>query len=154
MTKAVLRVLMKKYVFALLGYLLARDEHKNRIRYSRNSAVKPMAAFRSDLPRCFRILMITLYGASRVEKPVIPIIAGTCPTAILIAEPVMKALIAARVMNSTIQPRRTRPRKRTIAPDTTAKDEAMISAGTSGSFSMAEITTFPVIVDKTATGCK
>lgn len=113
-----------------------------------------MAAFRSDLPRCFKMLIAIWYGASRVENPVMPIIAGIWPTAILMADPVMKALIAARVMNSTIQPRRARPRKSTMAPEMMAKADAMISAGTSGSFSVADNTTFPVTTDNTATGCK
>ena len=96
--------------------------------------------------------MITLYVDSRVENPVIPIIVGIWPTAMLIAEPVMKALIAASVMKSTIQPRRTRPRNKTIDPEMMARDDAMISKGTSGSFSDADATTFPVTVDRTATG--
>lgn len=111
-----------------------------------------MAAFRFDEGRFFKVLMMTLYVASRVLTPVMPIKAGTWPAAMLIAEPVMKALIAARVMNSTIQPRRARPRKRTMEPPMIARADAVTSGATSGSLSCTLSTTFPVTVDKTATG--
>lgn len=82
-----------------------------------------------------------------------PIIVGTCPTAMLMADPVMKALMAGRVMNSTIQPSRARPRNRTIEPAIMASDEAMISAETLLSRFLRElVTTLPVTVDRTATG--
>ncbi|KAG9912405.1 hypothetical protein KCU94_g137, partial [Aureobasidium melanogenum] len=56
------------------------------------------------------------YVESRVEKPVIPIKVGTWPTQILMADPVMNAEIEVREMKSTSQPRRTRPKKQTMAP--------------------------------------
>lgn len=146
------RVLRKKNIFALVGYRRARKVHMVRIRYSRNKAVNPTAAFRFVSPRCRNMLIKTLYVASLVEKLVSPIIAGTWPTAMLRAEPVMKAEMAAKVMNSTIQPSRARPRKRTIEPATMAKDDAMISFGTSGNFAAVLVTTFPVTVERTATG--
>jgi hypothetical protein len=97
--------------------------------------------------------MTTLYVASRVENPVIPIMVGTWPTAMLRAEPVMYAQIAASEMNSTSQPSRARPRKHTIEPAIIAREEAMISAGTwPWSFFEAVVTTVPVTVDRTATG--
>lgn len=83
-----------------------------------------MAASRFDLSRCLRILITTLYVASRLEKPVIPISAGTCPTAMLMADPVMNAEIAASEMKSTIHPARTRPMATITTPQMTPKDEA------------------------------
>lgn len=152
MTKAVRSVLMKKNVFCLLGYRFASELHVKRMMYSMVSADNPIAALRFVRGRFLRVLMNTKYGASRVLTPVIPIRAGIWPTAMLIALPVMKALIAAKVMNSTIQPSRARPRNRTMAPLTIAKDDAVMSAGTSGSLSCTLRTTFPVTVDRTATG--
>jgi hypothetical protein len=122
------------------------------MRYSKKRAVRPNEAFKSVRPRCFKMLMMTLYGDSRVENPVIPISAGTCPTAILIAEPVMKAEMAGREIKSTIQPRRANPRKRTMAPEMMAREDATMSRGTPGSLSSAFKITEPVTVDRTATG--
>jgi hypothetical protein len=98
------------------------------------------------------MLMITLYVASRVEKPVMPIMAGTWPTAMLMAEPVMKAEIAGNEIKSTIQPRRAKPRKRTMAPEMMANEDATMSLGTPGSLSSAFRMTEPVTVERTATG--
>jgi hypothetical protein len=132
MTKAVRRVFRKKKVFALLGNRFARKLHVKRIKYSRKRAVRPNEALRSVRPRCLRMLMITLYVDSRVEKPLIPIMAGICPTAILIAEPVMNADMAGREIKSTIHPSRAKPRKRTMEPEIIAKEDATISLGTPG----------------------
>lgn len=98
--------------------------------------------------------MTTLYVGSLVENPVIPIMAGNCPAAMLSAEPVMKAEIAGNEMRSTIQPIRTRPKKRTIDPAMMAKADAIMSREMSwpASFSSADSTTPPVTVDNTATG--
>jgi hypothetical protein len=152
MTKAVRNVLRKKNVFALLGKRFARALQVNRIKYSRNNAVRPKEALRFVRPRCFRMLMTTLYVGSRVEKPVIPIRAGTCPTAMLMAEPVMKADIAGSDIRSTIHPSLAKPKKRTIAPEMMAREDATISLGTPGSLSSAFKMTDPVTVERTATG--
>lgn len=77
---------------------------------------------------------------------------GTWPTAMLRAEPVMNAQIEASEINSTSQPSRARPRKHTMEPAIIAREEAIISAGTPWSFFEALVTTFPVTVDRTATG--
>lgn len=69
--------------------------------------------------------MTTLYVDSRLEKPVMPISAGTCPTEILMADPVMNADMAANEMKSTIRPRRTNPMKQMMAPATIASAEAI-----------------------------
>ena len=53
-----------------------------------------------------------------------PISAGTCPTAMLIADPVINAEMAARGIKSTIRPPRMRPMKEMMAPATTANAEA------------------------------
>jgi hypothetical protein len=74
----------------------------------------------------------TLYVASLVENPVIPIIVGICPIAMLRAEPVMNAEIAVSEIKSTIQPARMRPMKMIIHPAMTASAEAIMSAGTCG----------------------
>lgn len=49
-------------------------------------------------------------------NPVIPIRPGTCPAAILMAEPVIKPLTAGSGMNSTIHPRRSKPIPKTMKP--------------------------------------
>jgi hypothetical protein len=152
MTKAVLKVLRKKNIFALLGYFFARNPQVQRIRYKRKRAVRPKEALRFVVPRCFRQLMMTLYVASRLEKPLRPIKSGTCPTAMFIAEPVINADMAGREIRSTIHPRRARPRKRTIAPEMIARDDATISLGTPGRRSSALRITDPVTVERTATG--
>ena len=72
-------------------------------------------------------MITTLYVGSLVEKPVIPIMVGNCPAAILSAEPVMNAEIAGNEMRSTIQPMRTRPKKRTIDPAMMANEDAIMS---------------------------
>ena len=80
---------------------------------------------------------------------------GTWPTAMLRAEPVMNAQIEASEINSTSQPSRARPRKHTMEPAIIAREEAIISAGTRPwSFFKTSLTTFPVTVDRTATGWK
>lgn len=66
----------------------------------------------------------------------------------------MKAQMAGSGMNSTIQPRRARPRKRMMAPVMMARAEAMTWPGTPGSVSWALSTTLPVTWDMTATGCR
>ena len=97
--------------------------------------------------------MMTRYVASRVlRSPLIPIIVGTCPAAMLIADPVMKALIAVSEIISTIQPMRIRPMKTMIHPQMTARAEAITCPSISGLVSWALNTTLPTIVDMTATG--
>ena len=73
---------------------------------------------------------------------------------ILKAEPVIKAQIEARGMNSTIQPSRARPKKVTIAPAIIAIELAIDAAlGLSlGCASWVELMTLPTMVDMTATG--
>lgn len=95
---------------------------------------------------------MTLYVASRVEKPVIPIMVGTCPAAMLIAEPVMKAEIAGSEITSTIQPKRARPRKSTIEPAMMANEDPMTSREALTPVASAFKITLPVTVDSTATG--
>jgi hypothetical protein len=68
------------------------------------------------------------------------------------ADPVIKAAMAVKEMNSTIHPNRVRPRKVTMDPAMTAKADAMTCPGTFGSVFADFATTFPVTVDNTATG--
>lgn len=84
-----------------------------------------MAAFKFVLGKPFRVLIMTRYVASLVEKPLMPSIPGTCPAAMLMADPVMKAASETTGISSTIQPHRIRPMKSTIAPQITARAEAM-----------------------------
>jgi len=93
--------------------------------------------------------MMTRYGASRVEKPVMPIMVGTCPTAILMADPVMKADRAVRGIRLTIQPQRARPMPVMMAPERMANAEAMVGPSATP---LRSATTPPVTVDMTATG--
>lgn len=62
-----------------------------------------------------------------------PIMVGTCPAAMLIADPVMNAEMAARVMNSVTQPSLANPRKQMIPPQITARADATTWPGTLGS---------------------
>jgi hypothetical protein len=98
------------------------------------------------------MLITTLYVESRVENPVMPIMAGICPTKMLIADPVMKAEMAGNEIKSTIHPSRAKPRNRTMAPEMMAKEDATISLGTPGNRSSAFKITEPVTVERTATG--
>ncbi len=75
-------------------------------------------------PRFFRVLITTKYVESRVEKPVMPIIVGTWPTAMLRAEPVINADMAVNEMKSTIHPQRTSPMKQMMLPAITARADA------------------------------
>jgi hypothetical protein len=95
--------------------------------YRRKRQVRPNDALRLVRPRCLSELITTLYVGSLVEKPVIPIMVGNWPAAILSAEPVMNAEIAGNEMRSTIQPIRARPKKRTIDPAMMAKEDAIMS---------------------------
>lgn len=122
------------------------------MKYKRKSEVRPKDAFRSVLPRCLSVLMMTLYVASRVENPVIPIMVGTCPAAILMAEPVIKAEIAGSEMTSTIHPKRARPRKSTIEPAIIASEDPITSREALTPVASAFRITLPVTVDNTATG--
>ena len=154
MTNTVRRVLRKKNILARLGKRFARNPQVKRMAYRRNKQVRPKDAFRLVRSRCLSELMTTLYVGSLVEKPVIPIIVGNWPTAMLRAEPVMNAEMAGSEMRSTTQPMRMRPRKRTMLPAMTAKEDAIMSLEISWplSFSSAASTTLPVTVDRTATG--
>lgn len=122
------------------------------MRYNKNNAVNPMAASSFVPPRCLRILMNTLYEDSRVSNPVMPIKFGTCPTAILMADPVMKAEMAGKEMNSTMKPNRARPRKEMMTPQMIASAEATTWAGYSGFVLATSVTTSPTRSDITATG--
>ena len=93
--------------------------------YSRKSAVSPIAASNLLLPKCFSMLITTLYVEARVSNPVIPIKVGTWPTAILIADPVMNAEIETNGMRSTIQPALIRPMNIIMQPAITAKHDAI-----------------------------
>jgi len=70
-----------------------------RMRHNRNTAVNPIAASKFAVPRCFRILMKTLYVASRVMKPERARWKLAWPVPILMVEPVMNAAIALRGMS-------------------------------------------------------
>jgi len=116
--------------------------------------VSPIAASNFVLGRPLSELMMTRYVESRVLTSEIPRSPGTCPEAMEMAEPVMKAASETTGINSTIQPRRTKPRKRTMEPQMTASAEA-ITHGTfsySGCALITLSTTVPVTVDRTATG--
>lgn len=99
-------------------------------------------------------MITTRYVASRLLTTVleIPRSDGTWPTAIFKADPVMNAEIAANEMTSTIQPKRIKPIKQTIAPATMARAEAMALGATPGRAAADVATTLPVTVDRTATG--
>lgn len=81
-----------------------------------------------------------------------PIKPGTWPTAMLSAEPVIKAEMAAKEMKSTIQPARIRPMKVMMLPAIIARAEAMTCPGMLGSVFATFVTTLPTMVDITATG--
>ena len=116
---------MKKNCLLRDGYRLAAKLQAERMRYNMANAVNPIAASSCVRPKCLRMWTKTKYVASRVEKPVMPIMVGTCPTAMLMADPVMKAATDAKEMKSTIQPQRMRPMKHMMAPQMMAKAEAI-----------------------------
>lgn len=98
--------------------------------------------------------MMTRYVGARVSRSLLmPIIVGTWPAAMLIADPVMNAVIEVSEIKSTIHPIRSRPIVTMIAPQSTANAEAITCPGIVGSMAFALITTLPTIVDMTATGC-
>ena len=73
--------------------------------------------------------------------------------AMLMAEPVMKAEIAISGMKSTIQPQRIKPMNRMIAPQITAKAEAISGGGIGVVWLwLTLVIIFPTSVDITATG--
>lgn len=96
--------------------------------------------------------MTTRYVESREEKPVRPIKAGTWPTAMLRAEPVMKAEMAVSEIRSTIQPQRARPMATMMHPAINAKADAMTVGGMSGFVTFAAVMMLPTSNDTTATG--
>lgn len=96
--------------------------------------------------------MTTRYVESRELKPVSPSKAGTWPTAMLIAEPVMKAEMAVSEIRSTIQPQRTRPMVTMMHPAINAKADATTFALNSGFVAATWVTIVPTSVDITATG--
>lgn len=98
------------------------------------------------------MLITTRYVESREEKPVRPIKAGIWPTAMLRAEPVMKAEMAVSEIRSTIQPQRARPMAIMMHPDINAKADATTLDGISGFVTFTLVTMLPTIVDMTATG--
>lgn len=111
------------------------------------SAVRPMAASSLVLGRYFSVLMMTRYVESRVVQGFgkeMPIMVGTWPTRMLIADPVMNADRATRGIMSTIQPSRMAPIKRTMAPQRMASAEAMKCDGRSGNSLPRSATTLPV----------
>ena len=96
--------------------------------------------------------MTTRYVESREEKPVSPSKAGTWPTAMLRAEPVMKAEMAVSEIRSTIQPQRTMPMANMMHPAINAKADATTFGGNSGFVTPTWVTMEPTSVDITATG--
>lgn len=93
------------------------------------------------------MLMMTRYVESRVVQGFgkeMPIMVGTWPTRMLMADPVMKADRATSGIMSTIHPRRIAPMKRTMAPQRMARAEAMKCAGRSGNSLLRSETTLPV----------
>ena len=92
--------------------------------------------------------------ASLLEKPEIPISAGSWPAAMFNAAPVMNAEMAVKDMKSTSHPIRSKPNAITIAPAKTDKDDAMTSGSSlySGTCFNASVMTSPVTVESTATG--
>ena len=64
----------------------------------------------------------------------------------------MKDEIAGREMKSTIQPSLARPMKAMIAPSMMANEDAMTLSETPGKLGAAAVITFPVTVERTATG--
>lgn len=122
--------------------------------YSIARAVTPIAASKLECLRFFKVLMMTRYVAARVSRSLLmPIIVGTWPAAMLIADPVMNAVMEVSEIKSTIHPIRARPIARMIHPQITAKAEAITCPSIVGSMACALITTLPTIVDMTATGC-
>ena len=125
------------------------------------------------LGRPLRVLIMTWYVAARVLgcniskpisrrkekekiahlKPVMPMRPGTWPTAMLMAEPVMKPLTAGAGMNSTSQPIRRRPTPRTMQPVKKANNVAI--SGPDHSFGWCASTCWIIcatVTDITATG--
>jgi len=96
--------------------------------------------------------MTTRYVASREEKPVCPIRAGTWSTLMFRSEPVMKAEIAVSEIRSTIQPQRARPITTMMHPDIKAKADARTFGAISGFVTFTTVTILPTIVDMTVTG--
>lgn len=123
------------------------------MKYSIARAVTPMAASKFECLSCFKVLMMTRYVGSRVFRSLLmPIIVGTWPAAMLMADPVMNAVMEVREIKSTIHPIRRRPIATMIHPQITAKADAITCPSISGLMSWALITTLPTIVDMTATG--
>lgn len=153
-TKAVRRVEMKKYVFWRCGCFLAMKVQANLMRYSIVKAVRPIAASSLVLGRYLRVSMKTLYVTPLGSKPglAIPIKAGTWPTAMLMADPVMKAEMETKGIKSTIHPTRKSPMAVMIHPAMTAKDEARTWPSNFGWVFAALATIWPTKVDMTATG--
>ena len=54
-----------------------------------------------------------------------PSMEGTCPAAIVMAEPVMNPAIAGTGMNSTMKPRRNKPMPNVMAPQSKARAVAI-----------------------------
>lgn len=112
-----------------------------------------MAASIFESSKCFKVFMMTLYGDSLLDTVLMPMRAGSWVTAMLMADPVMKAEMDVSETKSTSHPNRANPMKQTMAPVIIDKAEAMMWPGTSGSSSSAFSTTLPTTVDRTATGC-
>ena len=111
-----------------------------------------MAASNFVPGRPFKVLMMTRYVWSRVSNPVMPIKFGTWPTAMLMADPVMKADIADNEINSTIRPIRIKPMNVIMQPQMMARADATTWAGMSGFDLDTSVTTSPTRSDITATG--
>jgi len=101
----------------------------------RKRADSPIAASTLVLGRPFRVLMMRSKGAFRVLMPEIPIDAGSSPTAMLIAAPVMEGVVDTRRMNSTIHPALVRQMRSRKVPKMRSNPRAISSGPNSGSSS-------------------
>lgn len=71
------QALTKNQSFFLFACFFAMKLQKERMAYSMNKALKPMAASSFVRGRALRVSMMTRYVGPRVLTPVIPMSAGT-----------------------------------------------------------------------------
>jgi hypothetical protein len=137
--------------FFLIGCLFSRYAKRYFMKNSSAMEVNPIAASTFIRGSPLSVLMMTLYGASRVLMPVIPSATGNCVDMMVILAAVTKAEMGTYGMNSMTQPSRSRPQTKRIVPAMSESAFAVSSlVKAPGRFSLTLDTTSPTSSDPTA----
>jgi hypothetical protein len=136
MVKVILNELRVAHNLFLFGCLVSRYVKRVFKAYRRTIEVRPILASSCVRPSPFKVLMYTLYGASRVLTPVIPSATGNCVPIMVKLADVTNAETGMYGISSMSQPSRHNPRNIRTKPERSESAFAMSSAAYSPGLSV------------------